>query len=126
MKGRHFYSFFNFQQRRFFFIISLTYKKSLAEVEKYLPDHRAYLDAYYKEEAFLASGPKIPRSGGIILSSLTSKPKLEEILAKDPFYIHDIANYEITEFHPTKCHKNFSASIDKFMPAEEVSKMIVG
>lgn len=48
------------------YVIELTYKASLAEVNKHLEAHRAFLDVYYERGIFLASGPKVPREGGII------------------------------------------------------------
>ncbi|MDD7039160.1 MAG: YciI family protein, partial [Alistipes senegalensis] len=47
------------------FIVRLTYKKPLAEVERHLAAHREYLDRHYADGAFLCSGPQNPRSGGI-------------------------------------------------------------
>lgn len=49
------------------FIVSLTYVKPLAKVEKHLNDHIAYLEKYYKTGKFICSGRKNPRTGGIIL-----------------------------------------------------------
>ena len=37
------------------FIVNLTYKVSLDEVEKYLQDHVAYLKVQYEEKNFIAS-----------------------------------------------------------------------
>jgi len=89
------------------FIINLTYKVSLDEVEKYLQDHVEYLKIQYEKKNFIASGRKNPRDGGVILSKLDSKDKLQEVLKKDPFYIEDLANYEIIEFFPTMTSEEF-------------------
>lgn len=86
------------------FIVNLVYKKPIAEVEKYVAVHRKFLDDGYKNNYFLVSGPKNPRSGGIIVSMLNDKKKLQELMQQDPFFIHEIADYEITEFLPVKCH----------------------
>lgn len=93
------------------FIVTLTYTKPLEEVEKYLLEHRTFLDDGYKKNFFVASGPKNPRTGGIIISQLKDRTKLEEILKHDPFQIHQIADYEIVEFEPVKYHTNFSSFI---------------
>ena len=50
-------------------IIELTYKKPISEVEKHLNDHKAFLNKNYNNKMFLASGAKVPRAGGIILSN---------------------------------------------------------
>ena len=84
------------------FIISLTYKKPIEEVEKYITDHIAFLDKYYTEKKFIFSGRKNPRTGGVILSYHVTKLELEEILKEDPFFVNDVAKYEIIEFEATK------------------------
>jgi len=89
------------------FIVSLTYKKSIEEVENFIADHIAFLDKYYAEKKFIFSGRKNPRTGGIILSYHVTKSELEEILKEDPFYQNQIADYEINEIIPTKCAKEF-------------------
>ncbi|MCP3940017.1 MAG: hypothetical protein GY710_00850 [Desulfobacteraceae bacterium] len=89
------------------FIISLNYKCQLEEVDKYLDAHVTYLKQEYANGNFIASGKKIPRTGGIILSNVKTKDDLETILAKDPFYKADIAQYDITEFIPSMVAKGF-------------------
>lgn len=93
------------------FIIEVTYKKSLEYVDQYLAEHRTFLDDGYKNNYFITSGPKHPRTGGIIISQLLNRNQLEDILKKDPFSIHDIADYRIIEFNPIKYHKNFASFI---------------
>lgn len=89
------------------FIIFIHYKKSLETIDTYLTEHRAYLDIGYQNNYLIASGPKNPRTGGVLLSQLTDRNKLEEFLHNDPFSIHDAVEYEIIEFSPVKYHKNF-------------------
>ncbi|MFT8736687.1 MAG: YciI family protein [Zymomonas mobilis] len=85
------------------FIVNLSYKKPISEIEKYIEAHRGFLDIYYKAGYFLASGAKNPRNGGIILvNSQLSREALEKILLEDPFQQNEIADYEIIEFMPTK------------------------
>ena len=84
------------------FIINLTYKTDLEKVDQFLDEHVGYLNEQYELGHFLASGGKIPRSGGIILSNVKSKSELEEILKKDPFKKNKLAEYELTEFIPSK------------------------
>jgi uncharacterized protein YciI len=51
---------------------------------------------------FIASGRKVPRTGGIILSKMNNKEELERILDKDPFKKKNLAEYDITEFIASK------------------------
>ncbi|MGB5920124.1 YciI family protein [Arcobacter sp.] len=94
------------------FIINLTYIKPLDEVDTHLEAHIKYLKEQYKEGNFIASGRKIPRNGGVILSKLDSKEKLIEVLSQDPFKLVNVANYEIIEFVP-------SMTLDEFENLKE-------
>lgn len=89
------------------FIIELTYKVELEKVDEHLEAHITYLKQQYENKAFIASGRKIPRTGGVILSKLNNKNTLLEILEKDPFKINDLAEYKITEFIPSMTGKEF-------------------
>ncbi|WP_131782102.1 YciI family protein [Legionella gresilensis] len=82
------------------FIIQLTYKTSLTEVDKYLQAHREFLDYYYKQGLLIASGPMKPRVGGIIIAASNNKEYLESVFKKDPYYLAEIADYEFLEFSP--------------------------
>lgn len=46
------------------FIVSLTYKRPLSEVDQHLEAHVAYLKQQYGDGHFIASGRKVPRTGG--------------------------------------------------------------
>ena len=83
------------------FIVSLNYTCELEEVDNHLDAHVAYLKQEYAKGNFIASGRKIPRTGGVILSNAKTKNDLEAILENDPFFQADIAEYEITEFIPS-------------------------
>ncbi|WBX74193.1 YciI family protein [Tenacibaculum pacificus] len=84
------------------FLINLTYKTELNKIDQFLNEHIQFLNEQYKLGNFLLSGGKNPRTGGIILCQITNKSVLQEIIEKDPFKIHDLANYELTVFTPTK------------------------
>lgn len=83
------------------FIISLTYIKPLKEVDALLDEHVTYLKEQYALGNFVASGRKVPRTGGVILARASSREEIEAIVTFDPFHRHGIAEYEITEFCPT-------------------------
>jgi uncharacterized protein YciI len=90
------------------FVVSITYKVDLSEVDKYISEHVEFLDKFYEQGNFLASGRKVPRIGGVILAKADNKEDLNAILAEDPFYKNNLAEYEITEFIPTK----YAAGLD--------------
>jgi len=83
----------------------------MSQIDKYLDAHIEYLDRNYERGVFIASGRKVPRSGGIILAKARNRSELEEILNDDPFKIHNLADYELTEFVPTKAATEFSSLI---------------
>ncbi|MCM1532601.1 MAG: YciI family protein [Bacteroides sp.] len=95
------------------FIFNVKYKKPLAEVDKYLAEHRRYLDTLLEAGKLIASGSQEPRVGGIILCNARSEDEVREMVENDPFYIHGIADYEITCFHAIK------HSADNFLAACE-------
>lgn len=83
------------------FIIALTYIKPLEEVDALLEKHVEYLNEQYRLGNFLASGRKVTRTGGVILAHGVSREEIETIITLDPFHVHGVAEYEITEFCPT-------------------------
>lgn len=88
------------------YILDITYKSPLEKVDQYLSDHVEFLDKYYSSGKFITSGRKVPRSGGIILVKPMPKEALESIIEEDPFHQHDLAEYKITEFVPSKAGKS--------------------
>jgi uncharacterized protein YciI len=88
------------------FIISLTYKKSTEEADKHMAAHMDWLKAAYASGTFLASGRKVPRTGGVIIAR-GERAAIEALCASDPFAIHGIADLDITEV-------NFTTTADGF------------
>jgi uncharacterized protein YciI len=78
------------------FILSLTYVKSNEEADRYMEPHMAWVKEGYAKGWFLASGRKVPRTGGVILA-VGQRPEIEAYVAADPFTIHGVCEYEITE-----------------------------
>lgn len=84
------------------FIVQLSYKVPIKEVDKYLPAHREFLDYYYKQGLLIASGPIKPRTGGILIAATTDKAYLESVLKQDPYSLAEITDYQLIEFTPVK------------------------
>jgi uncharacterized protein YciI len=93
------------------FIISLSYKKDISVVEKFIEPHAQFLDKYYADKKFIFSGRKNPRTGGIILVRNMDKETLTDIIKQDPFYQNEIADYDIIEVIPTKYDEDFACFI---------------
>jgi uncharacterized protein YciI len=84
------------------FVIELTYKVDLAEIDAHMAAHVRFLKKYYASGHFLVSGRKIPRDGGIILAVGTSRRQIEDIIEKDPFYEHGLADFRVIEFRASQ------------------------
>ena len=93
------------------FLIDLTYKKPLSEVERLLTNHSAFLDKYYAEGKIIFSGRKEPRTGGLILVHRCDAEEVKKIIGEDPFYQNDVADYQVQEFIPTKYAEAFASFI---------------
>ena len=83
------------------FIVSLTYVSQLEEVDVYLDAHVDFLKKYYAAGKFIASGRKVPRTGGVILMNCEGLGEANAIIEEDPFFKAKVAEYEVTEFVPT-------------------------
>jgi uncharacterized protein YciI len=94
------------------FIVIMNYKKPLEIVDKHLATHRKYLQDCCEKNYFIVTGPRTPRTGGVLISQLSTRAKIEDILKDDPFYVHDVADYDIMEFKPVTYHKDFSVFLD--------------
>ena len=93
------------------FVFNLTYVKPLSEVERVLPEHVAYLDRYYGLGKFVCSGRKHPRTSGVILCAAADAAEAGAIMREDPFFIEEIASYEVIEFQPSKYAEAFRAFV---------------
>jgi len=93
------------------FIIILKYEKSIKSVEQHLEEHIMFLEKYYALNKFICSGRQEPRTGGIILCNSKGKEEVNLIIKEDPFYINQVAKYEIIEFIPTKYTDGFKEFI---------------
>lgn len=90
------------------YLVSLTYLKPLSEIELFLEAHRAFLVEQYAAGAFLLSGPKDPRTGGVILAVEMAPECLQAILEQDPFKINEVASYEVQRFVPVMTDKKLA------------------
>jgi uncharacterized protein YciI len=93
------------------FIIELTYIQPISEVEKYLTEHVEFLDKGFAAGYFLASGRKVPRTGGIIFCKAPDKDFALNLIEGDPFYQHQLANYTIVEIQLSK----FAEGLEQYL-----------
>ncbi|VFQ43150.1 YciI family protein [Desulfoluna butyratoxydans] len=89
------------------YIVSLTYVCEMDKVDANLEAHVVYLKEQYEKGCFIASGRKVPRTGGVILADMPSRDALDAVLAEDPFCKEGVARYDVTEFVPSMAAKGF-------------------
>lgn len=87
-------------------IVTLTFKKPMPEIFAKLDEHNVFLDDFFAKNKFLASGLLEDKSGGIILVMSDSIEEAQNIMKADPFYIHDLVNFDYTFFAATKLSPN--------------------
>ena len=90
-------------------VVVLTYIKPLEEVDAQLAAHVEWLKQGYAEGIFLASGRKIPRSGGVILAKGDDMAALQNRLSLDPFQQSGVAKAEIIHFEATMTSPSLQA-----------------
>ena len=86
-------------------IIDLKYIVPLTEIDAHMTAHMKFLNKYYAKNIFIASGRKIPRTGGIILAVGITKEEADKIIAEDPFHHHGLAEFTVTEFQTSQMRK---------------------
>jgi uncharacterized protein YciI len=84
------------------FVIELTYKAPLSEIDAAMKPHMAFLRKHYANGTFLISGRKIPRDGGIILALGESREKVEAVMREDPFCARGLAEFRVIEFRASQ------------------------
>ena len=94
------------------FIISLNYIKAISEIEVHIDAHNDFLDKHYADKKFLMSGRKNPRTGGIIIAQNATIEEIREIIKEDSFHQYQVAEYEITEFLPTKFNSDLKTILE--------------
>ncbi|WP_416430265.1 YciI family protein [Paenarthrobacter nicotinovorans] len=93
------------------FVVSLTYKVPDEIVDFHRPGHMAWLKDAFDGGIFLASGRRVPATGGVLLSKV-DRPTLDASLAEDPFYSNGVADFEIIEFTATSVAEGYENLLD--------------
>ncbi|SRR6266508_2556508 len=95
------------------FVIELTYKVPLTEIDAQMAAHVRFLKKYYASGNFLVSGRKIPRDGGIILAVGKTRRQIEAIAEEDPLHAHGLADFRIIEFRASQRADDIQNQIEK-------------
>ena len=82
------------------FVIEINYTVPTDQMAEVTAQHRNFLQNGYKEGILLFSGPKIPKTGGVIIARAENAEALLEFFHNDPFQRKGVANYRYIEFDP--------------------------
>jgi uncharacterized protein YciI len=95
------------------FVVILRYLVPIETILEQRPAHVEFLDKYYAKGVFHASGPQIPRYGGVLIAQAKNRDELKRILEEDPFCVYKSAEYQITEFTVNKQSGAFASFLAK-------------
>ena len=88
------------------FIVLLTYRRPLEEVDALIEAHRDWLAPNLAEGVFFLTGRRVPRTGGVILAHGLTRAELDRRLAEDPFQA--VADYEVIEVAPASVSEHLA------------------
>lgn len=83
------------------YLVHVSYSKSPEEVVPHRPGHAEWLKKYLDAGVILFAGPKKSRLGGVIITRSIEKKRLQQIIAEDPFFQAEVADYHIVDFDCT-------------------------
>ena len=98
------------------FVVELTYKADLREIDAHMAEHMQFLERHYASGHFVVSGRKVPRDGGIILATAKDRDEIETIMTQDPFVTRGLADARVIEFRVSQRASNLDARIPKAAP----------
>ncbi|MGB5106884.1 MAG: YciI family protein [Candidatus Zixiibacteriota bacterium] len=90
------------------FLILINYSVPFEKIAPTLPEHREHLQRQVDAGVILLSGPRNPRTGGLIIARANSEEQIRKMIADDPYKRDNLAEYELIEFNPGK-HQSFLA-----------------
>jgi len=93
------------------FVIELTYKTGLDQIDAHMRAHMRFLKAHYAAGRFVVSGRKVPRDGGIIIATGGTREEIETIARQDPFVIAGLADVRVIEFRASQRAPDINALV---------------
>jgi len=97
------------------YLVDIQYTAPIEKIDEILPHHRAFLQVGYERGYLLCSGPKNPRTGGIIIARAESEDELRIFFEQDPYHLNHAARYSFIEFNPVK----FQPFLEKWVAGQE-------
>jgi uncharacterized protein YciI len=84
------------------FMVEVTYTGTPEQIAATVTEHRAYLQIGFDKGWLLMSGPRSPRTGGIVIARAPSLEALQGFFKTDPYNLKHFATYQFIEFDPVK------------------------
>ena len=84
------------------FIVEINYKIPAEQMADIVAEHRQFLQTGYDQGLLLCSGPRVPRTGGMVVARAASLQEIQQFFEGDPYHQHDVAEHHFVEFEPVK------------------------
>lgn len=88
------------------FLVFIQYHAPVEQLGDNIRVHREFLQIGYDRGWLLMSGPRCPKTGGVVIARAPSLAELEEFFEDDPYKLLGLAHHEFIEFDPVK-HQPF-------------------
>jgi len=82
------------------FLIEIQYLVPVEQLADILPHHRAFLMTGYDKGILLLSGPREPRTGGLVIARSESLADIQTFFSNDPYRLNNVAKHNFIEFNP--------------------------
>jgi uncharacterized protein YciI len=80
------------------FLVLIRYLRPAEEIDRLRPAHREFLRRHYDSGQLLVSGPRVDRTGGVVLARGESSAEVASWFAEDPYAVAGAARHEVIEF----------------------------
>jgi len=84
------------------FLVEIEYTAPIEIINMIVAEHRQFLQSGYDRGWLLMSGPKNPKTGGVIIARAPSMQAIQTFFFEDPYHQHQAATYQFVEFDPVK------------------------
>jgi uncharacterized protein YciI len=82
------------------FVVTLTYRRPATEIDARLDAHRDWLVAHARADRIVVAGPLESHTGGLIMATCADRSELDQMMAQDPFVIHELVTVDVQGFMP--------------------------
>jgi len=82
------------------FLVEIEYTAPIEIINMIVDEHRQFLQTGYDKGWLLMSGPKFPKTGGLVICRAPSMEAIQEFFFTDPYQQHNAASYRFVEFDP--------------------------